>query len=56
LPVNSFASIFLVNPMQQGGASEDDVGVIDVEVVDITGAGGEGTLDTFVRDEAILVR
>lgn len=56
LPVNSFASIFLVNPMQQGGANVDDVGVIDVEIVDITGAGGNGTLDTFVRDEANLVR
>lgn len=56
LPVNSFASIFLVNPMLQGGANVDDVGVIDVEIVDITGAGGNGTLDTFVRDEANLVR
>jgi len=56
LPVNSFASIFMVNPMLQGGANVDDVGVIDVEIVDITGAGGNGTLDTFVRDEAILVR
>jgi hypothetical protein len=56
LDVNSFASIFLVNPMQQGGASVDDVGVIDVEIVDITGFGGGGTLDTFVRNEAVLVR
>jgi hypothetical protein len=56
LPVNSFASIFMVNPMLQGGANVDDVGVIDVEIVDITGAGGNGTLDTFVRDEAFLVR
>jgi hypothetical protein len=56
LPVNSFASIFLVNPMLQGGANVEENGVIDVEVVDITGTGGQGTLDTFVRDEAILVR
>ncbi|MFU8865793.1 MAG: pilus assembly protein TadG-related protein [Rhodobacterales bacterium] len=56
LPVNSFASIFLVNPMLQGGANEEDAGVIDIEITDITGAGGGGTLDTFVRDEAILVR
>lgn len=56
LPVNSFASIFMVNPMLQGGADVDDVGVIDIEIVDITGAGGNGTLDTFVRDEANLVR
>lgn len=59
LPVNSFASIFLVNPMLQGGAGPSAIeenGVIDVEIVDITGAGGNGTLDTFVRDEANLVR
>lgn len=56
LPVNSFASIFLVNPMLQGGANVEENGVIDVEIVDITGSGGGGTLDTFVRDEAMLVR
>ena len=59
LPVNSFASIFLVSPMIQGGANPNDdleYNVIDVEIVDITGAGGNGTLDTFVRDEANLVR
>ncbi|THD82455.1 hypothetical protein E7811_15550 [Aliigemmobacter aestuarii] len=46
-PVNAYASLFLVNPMDE---------TIDVEIIDITGAGGNGTLDTFVRDEAILVR
>ena len=56
LPVNTFASIFLVNPMLQGGANVEENGVIDVEIVDITGPGGNGTLDTFVRNEAILVR
>lgn len=56
LPVNSFASVFMVNPMLQGGTNVEDAGVIDVEFVDITGAGGNGTLDTFVRDEANLVR
>jgi hypothetical protein len=29
---------------------------IDIEVVDITGFGGNGTLDEFIRAEAILVR
>lgn len=53
-PVNSYASIFMVNPMQQQGSGVD--GTIDVEIIDITGFGGNGTLDTFVRDEAILVR
>jgi len=67
LRVNSFASIFLVSPMLQRVPRPDDdpgetidvaedAGVIDVEIIDITGAGGNGTLDTFVRDEAILVR
>ncbi|MDD9709353.1 pilus assembly protein TadG-related protein [Seohaeicola sp. SP36] len=51
IPVNTFASIFLVNPMEGGGS-----GTIDVEIIDITGASGNGTLDTFVRDEANLVR
>jgi hypothetical protein len=55
LDVNSFASIFLVNPMAAGANIEDN-NSLDVEIVDITGAGGNGTLDTFVRDEANLVR
>jgi hypothetical protein len=33
-----------------------DDSTIDVEIIDITGFGGNGTLDLFVRDEAILVR
>ncbi|MFP1645449.1 TadE/TadG family type IV pilus assembly protein [Pontitalea aquivivens] len=52
-PVNSFASIFMVNPMQKQGTGD---GTIDVEIIDITGNGGNGTLDAFVRDEAVLVR
>lgn len=52
-PVNAFASIFLVSPMEKNGT---DDGSIDVEIIDITGTGGNGTLDTFVRDEAVLVR
>jgi len=53
-PVEAYASLFMVRPMvnDSGGVGT----TIDVEVVDITGAGGNGTLDTFVRDEAILVR
>lgn len=47
--VNSFASIFLANPVGPSGS-------IDVEIVDITGAGGNGTLETFLREEAFLVR
>jgi hypothetical protein len=29
---------------------------IDVEIIDITGFGGTGTLDDFIRAEAVLVR
>lgn len=53
-PVNSYASIFLVSPMQHSPSTGD--GTIDIEITDITGFGGNGTLDLFVRDEAILVR
>lgn len=51
--VNSYASLFLTRPMAKNGTED---GTIDVEIVDITGWGGNGTLDTFVRDEAVLVR
>ena len=72
-PVNSYASIFLVSPMEQNGSFvppakgkdgtvtedatvDDKDATIDVEIIDITGFGGNGTLDTFVREESILVR
>lgn len=47
--VNSFGSIFLANPVGSSGS-------IDVEIVDITGASGNGSLETFLREEAFLVR
>lgn len=53
-PVNSYASLFLVGPMQTVGGGGD--GTIDVEITDITGYGGNGTLDLFVRTESELVR
>jgi hypothetical protein len=52
VPVESFASIFLASPMQTGSGGD---GTIDVEIVDVS-EGGSGTLETFVRNEAILVR
>ncbi|MCA0043917.1 TadE/TadG family type IV pilus assembly protein [Celeribacter litoreus] len=52
--VNSYASIFLVRPMTESAPGVD--ATIDVEIVDITGYGGNGTLDNFIRKEAILVR
>lgn len=52
LPVEAFASFFLTEPVP--GASEG--GSVFVELVDITGRGGQGTLDNFLRDEAQLYR
>lgn len=59
VPVEAFASVFMTNPMEgnSGGNVEDpDGGTINLEVIDITGAGGLGTLDTYIRVEAVLVR
>lgn len=52
LPVEAFASFFLTEPVQ---SSADDASVM-VELVDITGRGGQGTLDNFLRDEVQLYR
>lgn len=52
-PVNAYASLFLVAPMRTSGGSDS---TIDTEIIDITGYGGNGTLDLFVRSEATLVR
>ncbi|MER9565647.1 pilus assembly protein TadG-related protein [Mesorhizobium sp. M0571] len=51
LPVESFASFFLTEPVL---SASDDASVM-VELVDIA-AGGQGTLDNFVRDEPQLYR
>jgi hypothetical protein len=52
LPVEAFASFFMTEPVP--GASEG--GSVFVELGDITGRGGQGTLDNFLRDEAQLYR
>lgn len=52
LPVEAFASFFLTQPVS--GANNG--GSVFVELVDITGRGGAGTLDNFLRDEAQLYR
>lgn len=54
--VNSYASLFMVSPMAKDPSTPSGDSTIDVEIIDITGYGGNGTLDTFVRDEAVLVR
>ncbi|RVB75845.1 MULTISPECIES: pilus assembly protein TadG-related protein [unclassified Mesorhizobium] len=52
LPVEAFASFFLTEPVS---SPSDDASVM-VELVDITGRGGQGTLDNFLRDEVQLYR
>ncbi|OBQ92929.1 pilus assembly protein TadG-related protein [Mesorhizobium sp. AA23] len=52
LPVEAFASFFLTEPVPGASAG----GSVFVELVDITGRGGAGTLDSFLRDEAQLYR
>jgi hypothetical protein len=54
LTVNSYGSFFMTRPMISYYSGYD--ATIDIEVVDITGFGGNGTLDEFIRTEAILVR
>lgn len=49
IPVRRFASFFITEPIHDG---KD----IFVELVDITGKGGNGTLDNYLRDEAQLYR
>ncbi|RJT27359.1 hypothetical protein D3227_36160 [Mesorhizobium waimense] len=52
LPVEAFGSFFLTEPVS---SPSDDASVM-VELVDITGRGGQGTLDNFLRDEVQLYR
>ncbi|TIR47020.1 MAG: hypothetical protein E5X28_12160, partial [Mesorhizobium sp.] len=52
LPVEAFASFFLTEPVPGASAG----GSVFVELVDITGRGGAGTLDSFLRDEPQLYR
>lgn len=54
LNVNTYASIFLSRPMRSWFPSSDQT--IDVEVIDVLGYGGNGTLETFLREESVLVR
>ncbi|TIX38819.1 MAG: hypothetical protein E5V40_18330, partial [Mesorhizobium sp.] len=52
LPVEAFGSFFLTEPV---ASASDDASVM-VELVDVTGGAGQGTLDNFLRDEAQLYR
>ncbi|MDX8535715.1 pilus assembly protein TadG-related protein [Mesorhizobium sp. VK25A] len=52
LPVEAFASFFLTEPV----AGANSGGSVFVELVDVTGRGGQGTLDSFLRDESQLYR
>ena len=52
--VNSYVSMFMTRPVFPYRSGGDLT--IDVEIVDVTGPGGNGTLDEYIRAEAILVR
>lgn len=54
LQVNSYAAMFMSRPMVQYYSGYDQT--IDIEIVDISGFGGNGLLDEFIRAEAVLVR
>jgi hypothetical protein len=48
----AFARMFMVKPVIAAGSTRS----ITLEMIDITGKGGRGTLDEFLREEAELVR
>jgi Flp pilus assembly protein TadG len=62
LPVLAYASLFLVNPVLKKQELPTDAdgyypdGTINTEVIDISGKDGLGTLDNFLKVEAVLVR
>jgi hypothetical protein len=49
---SAFVSLFLTKPMVTSGSNKQ----IYVEVIDVTGFSGLGTLETVIREEASLVR
>ena len=51
IPVELYAKIFLIRPVDKNGQSQ-----IQVELSDISGPKGNGTVDIFLRQEAFLVR
>ncbi|HEY0918886.1 TadE/TadG family type IV pilus assembly protein [Devosia sp.] len=55
LPPEAFASFFITEPVKDIPQSEYDANIF-VELVDITGRHGNGTLENFQRDEAQLYR
>lgn len=64
LKPDAFVRMFLISPVekensQNSNVKDEDPGnekPIHVEIVDVTGPAGNGTMDDFVRDESYLVR
>ena len=57
VPVRAFGSFFVTEPVEQGGGgSEEDPEHIRIELVDISGHFGQGTMEEFVRDVVQLYR
>lgn len=48
----AFVSLFLTKPMLSSGSDK----TVSAEVIDVTGFTGNSTLETFIREEATLVR
>ena len=48
----AFVSMFLTKPMIASGSTK----TLSAEIVDVTGNSGNGTLETFLREESFLVR
>ncbi|MGI9352862.1 MAG: pilus assembly protein TadG-related protein [Rhizobiaceae bacterium] len=52
IPGEAFGSFFMSKPVTTIGSNKS----IHLELVDVTGPGGNGTLEEFLREEAVLVR
>ena len=52
VPTEAFARMFMSKPVITDGADKS----ISLEVIDVTGEGGLGTLEEFLREESVLVR
>ncbi len=55
VPVEAFASFFITEPVRKVPNSEYDASLL-VELVDVTGLAGAGTLENFERDDVQLYR
>ena len=55
IPVAAYGTAFLASPMVPPGTG-GETGSFSIEIIDIAGPYGNGSLDNLIRDEAFLVR